>query len=275
MLHSIQNRAQKYGMELNIGKTLVVTMNKPETEEHTITFTDGTPVNRTNTAIYLGITCNEKATQAPNLSKRLGRASEQFNKLQLFWKHTNIPQKMKTRFFKQIFYPMVLYGLEYSAITPTMERKLDAWQAKHLRRVLSIKASMISHITNQKVLDTAKETPLSKHIYSKQLKYMGHVLRSDKDKSEFSVCFTKHGNFAEIKAKKRVGRPKHHWAPNTLQSLVDHRHISDHTLFARLPSTASLLRPFKDLANDRDYWSKLVAAPTRTRLGSPLVTAGE
>jgi hypothetical protein len=127
LLHSIQNRASRFGMILNIEKTLLVTMNKPEVEQNTVTFIDGTPVKRVNTAIYLGITCNEKATQTPNLNKRLGAASEQFNRLHLFWRHTNIPQKMKIRFFKQIFYPMVLYGLEYSAITPTMERTLLTW----------------------------------------------------------------------------------------------------------------------------------------------------
>jgi len=264
LLHSIQNRAKKFGMLLNIEKTLLVTMNKPEIEQNTVTFIDGTPVKRVNTAIYLGITCNEKATQTPNLNKRLGAASEQFNRLHLFWRHTNITQKMKIRFFKQIFYPMVLYGLEYSAITPTMERKLDAWQARHLRRVLNIKASMISHTTNQTVLNTAKEVPLSKHTYSKQLKYMGHVLRTPQDHTEYTVCFTAAGNHATISGKKRVGRPKHHWAPNTLQNLAKHRFIESNTLHACLPSSASLLRPFVDLAHNRKKWANLVAAPTRT-----------
>jgi len=135
--------------------------NKPDVEHTTTSFKDGTPVKRTNTATYLGILCNDKATQLPNLNSRLGSASDTFNKLQLFWKHSNIPQKMKLIFFKQIFNPMILYGIEYSCITHTMERKLNAWQAGHLRRVLNVKVSMISHITNADILTQTNTVPLS------------------------------------------------------------------------------------------------------------------
>ena len=40
---------------------------------------------------------------------------------------------------------------------------------------MNIKANMISHETNLSVLNKAYEAPLSKHVYSRQLKYMGHV----------------------------------------------------------------------------------------------------
>ena len=241
----------------------MVTMNKCDTEEHTVDFTDGTPVKRVNTATYLGITCNHTATQTPNLNSRLGKASEQFNKLHLFWRHTNITQKMKLQFFKQIFHPMILYGLEYSTITQGMEQKMDAWQANHLRRVLNIKVSMISHETNASVLKKANDAPLSVHIYSRQLKYFGHVLRANTDTTEHTVCFDHAGNHAMIRAKKRVGRPKYHWAPNLMDKLVNKYHLTQTTHLFTTPSSASLLRPFKDLALDRRSWARLVAAPTR------------
>ena len=60
LLHSIQTQAEVYGMPFNIKTTVLVTMKKTDTEEHTITFLDGTPVHRVNTATYLGITCHEK-----------------------------------------------------------------------------------------------------------------------------------------------------------------------------------------------------------------------
>ena len=51
------------------------------------------------------------------------------------------------------------------------------------------------------------------------------------------IYFTAAGNLATISSKKRVGRPKHHWAPNTVQSLVKHIHIENNTLSACLPSS--------------------------------------
>ena len=274
MLHSIETHSETFGMQLNLDKTILVTMNKPDSEQATISFKDGTPVKRTNTATYLGILCNENATQLPNLNARLGKASNTFNKLQLFWKHSNIPQKMKLRFFKQIFNPMILYGLEYSCVTPTMERKLNAWQAGHLRRILDIKVSMISHITNADILLQANTVPLSNTLFSNQLKYMGHVLRTEHTESEHSCCFTSAGNLAQLSACKRVGRPKHHWAPNTLHKIIENKN----TLFAThphaCPSSTVLLRPFKELAQDKSLWKVITAAPTRLPkanllLGSP------
>ena len=163
---------------------------------------------------------------------------------------------------------MVLYGLEYSAITHHMERKLDAWQARHLRRVLDIKASMISHATNEEVLKKAMQAPLAAHVYSNQLKYFGHVLRAHHTNTEHSVCFTSAGNFAEIRGNRRVGRPKHHWAPSLMES-ISKRKLNPNTDLHAVPSSTSLLRPYVTLAHNRCAWRGIVAAPTRTRNTAP------
>ena len=156
-----------------------------------------------------------------------------------------------------------LYGLEYSAVTHFMERKLDSWQARHLRRVLDIKASMISHITNAEVLKQVSQAPLSAHVYSNQLKYFGHVLRCDPNNTEYSVCFTTANNFAEIRSTKRVGRPKYHWAPTLMDSITKKKYNPNTALHA-IPSSTSLLRPYRALAQDKCAWRSIVTAPTRT-----------
>ena len=143
-----------------------------------------------------------------------------------------------------------------------MERKLDSWQARHLRRVLDIKASMISHITNAKVLEQASQAPLSAHLYSNQLKYFGHVLRRDHNGTEHSVCFTSAGNFANIRGSRRVGRPKHHWAPALMESISKGKYTSN-TLLHAIPRSTSLLRPYRLLADNKSQWKSVVTAPTR------------
>ena len=88
-------------------------------------------------------------------------------------------------------------------------------------------------------------------------------LRANTDSTEHTVCVDSAGNHASFRAKEKVGRPKYHWAPNLMDKSVKIYHvpITPHTF--SLPSTASLLRPFKDLAHDRRAWARLVAAPTR------------
>jgi len=100
MLHTIETHSETFGMQPNLDKTILVTMNKPDSEQATISFKDDKPVKRTNTATYLGILRNENATQLPNLNSRPGKASNTFNKLQLFWKHSNIPQTNEIEIFQ-------------------------------------------------------------------------------------------------------------------------------------------------------------------------------
>jgi len=77
---------------------------------------------------------------------------------------------------------------------------------------------------------------------------MGHVLRTEHTESEYSCCFTSAGNLAQVPACKRVGRPKHHWAPNTLQKIIENKTTLVSTHPHACPSSTVLLRPFKDLA---------------------------
>ena len=76
-------------------------------------------------------------------------------------------------------------------------------------------------------------------------------------------------NFAQITACERVGRPKHHWAPNTLQKIVDNKTTRFSTHPNACPSSTVLLWPLKDLAQDKSPWKAITAAPTRLPKANP------
>jgi len=122
---------------------------------------------------------------------------------------------------------------------------------------------MISHITNAEILTQANTVPLSNTRFSNQLKYLGHVLRTEHTESEHSCCFTSAGNLAQLSACKRVGRLKHHWAPNTLHKTTENKHTLFPTHPHACPSSTVLLRPFKERAQDKALWKVMTAAPTR------------
>ena len=121
----------------------------------------GTEVGRVTSGPYLGVRFTEDGRQTVNLPARLAKAMGEFNTLTTFWAHAGICTSLKLRTYKAIFYPMVRYALHYSWLKKSMCSRLDSWQARTLRRVLRIKASMISRVSNSEVLRRACTRPLS------------------------------------------------------------------------------------------------------------------
>lgn len=130
----------------------------------------------------------------------------------------------------------------YLALLATMGKKMDPWPARPLRREQSIKASMITHTTNNTVFNRAKESFLPGQIFSEHLTCVGCVLKTQQGATECTVCFMGSGSLAAFSGKNKIGRPKHHWAPNAFNALVEHRHVTNNAHIAQLPSSALLQR---------------------------------
>ena len=175
---------------------------------------------------------------------------------------------------------MIMYALHHSWLTKESCDKLDSWQARTLRRLLRIKASMISRISNEEVLSRAKCTPFSTMVRQNRLKYMGHVLRQDYTSTIYNVCFDSSKKVRTPNAKRRRKRPLDNWTRKTLQEVIS---IGGRLPLAKLrPSprvvvaTAGSLYAHK-LAQDRTFWRRHVVrgtyAPARRpvgRVGAPL-----
>ena len=101
------------------------------------------------------------------------------------------------------------------------QRKLDAFNARCLRKILQIQHSFMSRVSNEAVLEQAGMKNLSKVLLSRQLDLMRNLaLRNDSDILRQSVF--KQGGF-ELKlpnGPKKRGRPKRLWAQVMLQHAV-------------------------------------------------------
>ena len=167
--------------------------------------------------------------------------------------------------YAPIFEPMVTYGLHHSWLTVSMRNKLDSWQARTLRRVLRIKASMISRVSNKEVLRRARCTPLSHLVKSRRLEYLGHVLRRTPHETIASVCFDSSWKVRTPPTARRRGRPLDNWARKSVaEVLLD---ASSHcTPLPRppdglKPSTSSVLFA-RGHAMHRVGWRRYVRAGT-------------
>ena len=146
-----------------------------------------------------------------------------------------------------------MYGLHYSWLTQSRLKQLDAWQARILRRTLCIKASMISHTTNDTIYKLAKTTPLSQQLQSMQNKYFGHVLRAaERQDPIYLVCFSKDGTTRKLSSRRKIGHPSQKWTTQL---------ITRTNKFFMRPH-GSLTRELTTLA-ESSGWSKFVSSPTR------------
>ncbi|CAE8620722.1 unnamed protein product, partial [Polarella glacialis] len=214
LLQCLQKEAEPYGMALNRAKTKLLVVNGPPAG--VVTFTDNTPVHvvgDNESLEYLGTVLNRKGSPQITLTTRLARAKQEFNKLAQFWSHANIKTALKVRVFKHFFYPMVLYGLTHVWLTDSLRNRLDAWHCRCLRRIVRVKVSMISHVTNEVIYKKTDCQPISKELESLQLKYFGHVVRAGIADTIHNVTYNQSHNTRTLNAPKRAGRPCHKWAP--------------------------------------------------------------
>ncbi len=97
--------------------------------------------------------------------------------------------------------------------------RLDAFQAKSLRRILRIPHSYISRVSNKSVLEKASADQLSRTLLQRQLRLLAHVARKpDDDPVRQCVFEPSSAKLKPFGGKRCRGRPRLTW-PN-----VVHRH---------------------------------------------------
>ena len=248
MLHSLQHEAQYYGMLLNRDKTKTLLLHP--TSPDPFTFFDHTPeqpqtVKQATSITYLGILIQSSAHTRPHINQKLSFARKDFNKLIRLWQHTNINTKFKLKIFSAIFPPQILYCLHHTWQIESVQTQLDSWQTKQLRRVLKWKSAYYSHnagthLTNDKVYQVTHHKPFSTQVADAQVQYYAHITRHP-DESIYTVCFGPGLAERAINAKRRVGRPRHHWLPNVEPILYQRAASLQPT--RKLPGNISLQGP--------------------------------
>ena len=147
-LSTLETLALEYGMHLNQQKTELLVHN--EEDKTTLHFQDGSLVPTTPHIKYLGSMICWKNPFDMAFYHRRGLSEQAYKKLRLVWSST-MPQKHKLKVFQATFLPVLTYGLDAVTITEKQLHRLDAHYIRFLRRIVGIKASYYSHVTNQEV----------------------------------------------------------------------------------------------------------------------------
>ena len=160
---------------------------------------------------------------------RAALAEESYKKLRLVW-NSNCLKKHKLYIFRTTFVPTICYGLDALTLTDPNLRRIDAWYHKLLRRVIGIKATSWSRISNWSVWNLAnRPQPPSTTLQTLQIKALANIVCSSPEDPMHNVVFC-HPMKDRIQAQgRRKGMQFPYWVEVTTHRHFPNIWIGDHT----------------------------------------------
>ena len=226
-LTALEEGAAEYGMALNSTKTELLV--KSQDTKSDLTFRDGTPVPTTTHIKYLGSMIAWEHPFEIAFRHRAALAEEAYKKLRLVW-NSRRSNKHKLYIFRTTFVPTLCYGLDALTLTDPNLRRIDAWYHKFLRRVIGIKATYWSRISNWSVWNQANRPQLpSNTLQTLQIKALASIVCSSLDDPMHNIVFC-HPMKDRIQAQgRRKGMQFPYWVEVTTHRYFPNIWVGDHT----------------------------------------------
>ena len=225
-LANIEREGAKYGLKLNRQKCEVLHTG----DSADVHFIDGVRIQRKTEVKYLGCILNDQADVRKEVSARIAACMVTLKKLDIFWRHSDCPERFKIQALDAVLRSKLLYGLETAELGSPLLNKLDVFQLKGLRKILRLNTTFVNRAnTNKVVMDTAnakiKQQGGRKEIKQFSLAYKEakkkraiRIIRADSDDPQRQMTFER-GLKPWNHANKRVGAPKTKWATEAVRSI--------------------------------------------------------
>jgi hypothetical protein len=225
-LASLAEQASYVGLQVNINKTKF--MATPALQNDIVL--PNNTIQQVDDFKYLG---SMMSSSLADLNTRRGQAWGAFWNMKTLWHSFEIPLSLKIRIFQATCLSILLYGSEAWSITKAMSSRLDSFATSCYRYMLNIKRT--DHICNEVILEKVGQPSLSTIVKQRQLRWLGHTLRSDLDgiSRRYALYWPPHG-------KRKRGRPR----------LLYHKYIEQLT-------GKTNIEEITNLAQDRVGWRGL------------------
>ena len=126
-----------------------------------------------------------------DITNRINKARGSFLKLREVWSARKIKLATKMKLFNAVVKSAVLYSSECWAMTKTLEKRLQVFQQKCLRRILKI--FWPNGLTNEEVLQRTGQKDIAIEVKERRLRWFGHVLRREDDHLSREAVFWRAG----------------------------------------------------------------------------------
>ena len=200
---------KKYGMEINAGKTKLMTNNiKGISLDVGI---GGQTLETVQSFKYLGSVVTDEGSKQEILS-RIAQTIGALTKLKTIWKDKNIPLSSKIRLMRSLVISIFLYACETWTLTAELEKKILTTEMRCFQRLLSI--SYRNHVTNEEVGNRIGQAigpyeDLLTTVKKRKLRWYGHKTRS--------TGLAKMILQGIVQGGRRRGREKKRWEDNVTE----------------------------------------------------------
>jgi len=233
---ALEMAANDFGLKINEDKTKYMTTNLDDTSEskfeiHNYKF------ELVKEFKYLGSIISNKGGSQTDIRARLLAANRCYFALLDILKSRQITRMLKLKIYKTIIRPIAIFGSECWTLNLSDERLLVTWERKILRKILgAINDNGIWRIRkNKEIYDLFREPDIIVIIKRGRLRWLGHLLRMDEDKTVQKIFRGNPGG------KRKRGRPKKRWIDEVSDDL----------------RTLGIVN-WKEKALDRVYWTAIV-----------------
>ena len=211
---AVESAGAAYGMTLHWGKTQTLSVG----EAGPLTKPDGNLYADSESLLYLGALLYGHGRSDSEISRKLGAARADFNQLQRLWGHSSVTTQDKIKYLNAFIMSKLRYGLATIWLVTAQCRRLNAFFARCLRKILRISSAYISRISNAVVFARAGAKPFTDQLLKHQLTLLHKVAATDatnpmrRDTFVGATLNPQIGQFV-----RRVGRPRQDWATQLLR----------------------------------------------------------
>ena len=139
---------------------------------------------------YLGITITNQNSIKEEIKHRLTSGNSCYHSVQNLLSSSLLSKNLKTRIYKTIILPVVLYGCETWSLTLRMEHKLRVYESRVLRRIFGPKRDDVTGewsklLHNEELNDIYSSPNVIRVIKLRTMRWTGDVARIGKSRG---VC---------------------------------------------------------------------------------------
>ena len=204
----LETSANAYGMEISTEKSKILVNSTTPTTPTNIKMS-GETLEEVETFKYLGAVITKEGTSTQEVKIRLAMALSSMSKLVKVWRSHNIRTHTKVRLYKALITSIALYGCEAWTLTAELERRIQAFEMKCLRRILNI--NYRDRKTNEYVWQhieamAGKQEPLLATVKRRKMQWFGHTTRHN--------SLPKTVLQGTVEGGRKQGRPRKSWMSN-------------------------------------------------------------
>ena len=173
---------------------------------------DGAAIPQKASIVYLGSVLSADGTVQAELGRRLGQARAEFDILHRVWNRSSIPMHRQIHIYEACVQTKLLCSLHAAWFKQDELARIDAFQARCLRKILGIPHSYVSRVSNADVLARARRMKLRSVLLQRQLTCLFNIACKGDDHNLRSAMFKPSSlDIRPPSDKQKGGRPRQTW----------------------------------------------------------------